>query len=112
MFKMSKILDLKLLSSSCTRNDYYYKTLIETANNLGLNFKAEKITDRDKIAKYHVYIRCMYSYCPGCNALNELPYNDVSSKYVPVLIINDKAVLHSCIFTQGLLEEALSKYIE
>lgn len=110
---MNGILDIKLLSSICTRNEYYLKNTIETADKLGLKYRIERVTDNDVLKAYEVYNRCKSgAYCPGCNRLNDFRFGDDKTMYAPALVIDGKVVLHSCIFTKDVVEGALSIYAD
>lgn len=110
---MNGILDIKLLSSICTRNEYYLKNTIETADKLGLKYRIERVTDNEVLKAYDVYNRCKSgAYCPGCNRLNDFRFGDDSTMYAPALVIDGKVVLHSCIFTKEVVEGVLSGYAD
>jgi hypothetical protein len=111
--EMNEILNIILLSSICTRNEYYLKNTIEAADKLGLKYKIERVTDNEVLKSYDVYNRCKSgAYCPGCNRLNDFRYGDDSTMFAPALVINGQVVLHSCIFTKDVVEGVLARYAE
>lgn len=106
------MIDIKLICSICTRNDYYCGLIEETAKDLGLEYTLEKVHYQPKMKEHHLFNRCTITYCPGCNNLNKVPkYGDASAKYMPALVINDKIVLHSCVPSKEALKDILSKYL-
>ena len=107
---MNEILDMKLLSSICTRNEYYLKNTIEIADKLGLRYRIERITDNEVLKGYGVHNRCKSgAYCPGCNRLNDFRFGDDITKYAPALVADGEVILHSCIFTKDVVEGVLTR---
>ncbi len=109
---MAEVITIKLLCSLCTRNDYYYQLVEKIAGDLGLRYTIERITDEDEMGKYHLHVRCMFAYCPGCNALNGLTGSGASTMWAPALVINDQVALHGCVPSEQALEGILSAWVD
>lgn len=110
---MGRVREIILLSSICTRNEYYLKNTIDAAEKLGLKYKIERITDNEILKVYDVSNRCKSgAYCPGCNRLNDFRFGDDTTMYAPALVVDGEVVLHSCIFTKEVVEGVLSRYVD
>lgn len=106
------MIDIKFICSACTRNDYYYGLIEETAQDLGLKYTLEKVSYHPQMKADHLFNRCTITYCAGCNNLNKsMKYGDASAKYMPALVINGEIVLHSCVPSKDALKSILSKYL-
>lgn len=106
------MIDIKFICSVCTRNEYYYGLIEETAKDLGLKYTLEKVPYQLKMKEQHLFNRCTITYCAGCNNFNRFKkYGDDSAKYMPALVINDEIVLHSCVPSKDTLKDILSKYL-
>lgn len=102
-------MEIKLLCSQCATNDYYLEDLQTIINKLMVKATISKIDDPEELKKYNISIRCLFGYCPGCNA--PLDKND-TSKYVPALIINDQVKLHSCFPMEDKLKEIIEEELK
>jgi hypothetical protein len=110
---MGRVLEIILLSSICTRNEYYLKNTIEVADKLGLKYRIERVTNNDTLKAYGVFNRCKSgAYCPGCNRLNDFRFGDDTTIYAPALVVDGEVILHSCIFTKDVVEGVLSRYVD
>jgi hypothetical protein len=106
------MINIKFICSACTRNDYYYGLIEETAKDLGLKYTLEKVPYQQEMKDHQLFNRCTITYCAGCNNLNRyMKYSDASTKYMPALVINDEIVLHSCVPSKDALKDILSKYL-
>lgn len=103
---MADMIKIMIFASECTRINDYCEMVDETASNLGLNYGLEKVTDSHRLTDYHLSVRCIYGYCPGCHVLN-YGWQKSSDIYVPALVINGHLKLHSCIPSRELLKEIL-----
>ena len=107
--EMADMIKIIILASKCTRIDDYCEMVDETARDLGLNYSLEKVTDSNRLTDYHLTVRCIYGYCPGCHVLN-YGWQKSSDMYAPALVLNGHLKLHSCIPSRELLKEILSEY--
>ena len=92
---MNELCEIKLICSECTRSDYYYELIEKAADELGLQYTLEKLTDEDQMAKHGVSVRCLLAYCPGCEALNQAGFSSDSEMWVPAMLINGQIAAHS-----------------
>lgn len=106
------MIEIKFICSACTRNDYYYGLIEETAQALGLKYTLEKVAYKPEMKEQHLFNRCTITYCAGCNNFDRFgKYGDPSAMYMPALEINGKIVLHSCVPSKDELKNILSKYL-
>ena len=61
---------LRLYCSICARTTSTW-TGSAAADQLGLDYTLEKITDDDELNRMDLTVPCLYAYCPGCRMLNE-----------------------------------------
>ena len=107
---MADMVKIMILASECTRVDAYREWVDETARDLGLNYSLEKVTDSNRLMDYHLTMRCIYGYCPGCHILN-YGWLKSSNMYVPALVLNGHLKLHSCLPSKERVKDILSEYI-
>ena len=105
---MSKIKEIQIYASTCTRVDYYLDSVKEVAKSLDLDCRVEKIIDEEQINQRGFCNDCGGAYCPGCKALQE--YRDEAVQYLPVLVINGQIVIHSHIASREEIEEAICRF--
>ncbi len=106
------MINIKLICSACTRNDYYYGLIEKTAKELGLQYTLEKVPYQEQMREDHLFNRCTITYCRGCNNFGRFgQYGDPSAKYMPALVINDEMVSHSCVPSKDELKNILLKYL-
>ena len=73
------MIDIKFICSDCTRNDYYYGLIEETAKDLGLKYTLEKVPYQQEMREQHLFNRCTITYCAGRNNFNKYGnYGDAS----------------------------------
>ncbi|MDD3365519.1 MAG: hypothetical protein PHZ03_11100 [Syntrophomonas sp.] len=103
------MVDIKLICSACTRNDYYYGLIEKAAKELGLNYTLEKVAYKPEMREDHLFNRCTITYCRGCNNFDKYgKYGDPSAKYMPALVVNDEMAAHSRIPSLDELKNILS----
>ncbi len=107
---MAEIINIEIYCSACGRMDHYCKIAEETAEELGLKYTIEKVTDADRLMDFDLRVGCLFSYCPGCNFLREKRLES-SHAYVPALVLNGHLKLHSCLPSKEVLRDILSEYV-
>jgi hypothetical protein len=107
---MSEFIKIEIYCSACSRMDHYYKIAEEIAQELGLNYTIEKVTDADRLMDFDLRVGCLFSYCPGCNFLKE-KRPESSHAFVPALVLNGQLKLHSCLPSKEVLRDILSEYV-
>ena len=73
---MQSPVKLRLYCSICARNDYYMDRIRAAADQLGLDYTLEKVTDDEELNRLDLTVPCLYAYCPGCRILNEQVLSD------------------------------------
>lgn len=107
---MADVMEIVILASECTRIDDYCNVVDETARELGLNYRLEKVTDLKRLDDYHLTVRCIYGYCPGCHVMN-YGWQKSSGTYTPALVVNGDLKLHSCLPSKEMIRDILSEYM-
>lgn len=103
------LLNIIVLGSVCPMSDAFYEEVVKVANELKLIFTIEKQETEKLISKFGVSHRCLYGYCPGCNAMNEEEQGN--DKYTPALVINDILIQHGSFPTYKTLRAILERYV-
>ena len=95
---------LCLYASACARNDFYLDRVRQCADQLGLNYTAEKILAEDVIAALGFDDACQPSYCPGCRANHMYP---ADQPRLPVLTANGRVLFSDLPPSDDALRTAL-----
>ena len=103
------MVNIKLICSACTRNEYYYGLIEKAAQELGLNYTLETVPYQPEMREDHLFNRCTITYCRGCNNFDMYGnYGDPSAKYMPALVVNDEMAAHSRVPSLDELKNILS----
>ena len=103
---------LRLYCSICARNDYYMDRIRAVADQLGLDYTLEKVTDDREIERLDLTVPCLYAYCPGCRILNEQVLGDEpEARCTPALEINWTLRFWGVPASDEALREALSSLL-
>ena len=102
---------VKLYTSLCPRNDYYFETLDKMLQSSGLAYTLERVTDETEIDAEGLDIACMYNYCPGCKTMHKgLQENGGDYRCVPAIYIDGKMVFCGWMPTEAELDGILAAY--
>ena len=102
---------VKLYTSLCPRNDYYFNNLNKMLASSGLEYTLERVTDESEIDAQGLEIACMYNYCPGCKTTHKnLCENESDYRCVPAIAINGEIVFSCWMPEEAELAEILKKY--
>ncbi len=102
---------LKLYASICTRNDSYVAQVQECADELGLSYSLEKITDEEEIRRKGFINICFVFMCPGCVRIKKQTRRSEGVPALPVLTANDKIIYQDVPLSKKDLLSALEQYI-
>ena len=102
---------VKLYTSLCPRNDYYFDSLNKALRTSGLEYTLERVTDEEEIDALGLDIACMYNYCPGCKTTHEKLQNSGEEYHcVPAIYINGKQVFCGWMPEEDELDWILKEY--
>ena len=109
---MQSLVKLRLYCSICARNDYYMERIRAIADQLGLDYTLEKVTDDRELERLGLTVPCLYAYCPGCRILNEQVLNDEpEARCTPALEIGGELRFWGVPASDDALREALSSLL-
>ena len=98
---------LRLFASTCRRNDYYISRIRQAADEVGLSYTLEHISDEDLIEEAGLTMPCLFSYCPGCHQVcKQALFFDPSVRCTPALEVNGAFVFYG----EPATDEALRTY--
>ena len=102
---------VKLYTSLCPRNDYYFDSLNKALRTSGLEYTLERVTDEEEIDALGLDIACMYNYCPGCKTTHkDLGCNGEDYRCVPAIYIDGELVFWGWMPEQEDLADMLDRY--
>ena len=106
---MQSPVKLRLYCSICARNDYHMDRIRAAADQLGLDYTLEKVTDDEELNRLDLTVPCLYAYCPGCRILNEQVLSDEpEARCTPALEINGELRFWGVPASDEALLDALS----
>lgn len=102
---------VKLYTSLCPRNDYYFDSLNKMLRASGMEYTLERVTDETEIDALGLDIACLYNYCPGCKTMHKnLQENGEDYRCVPAIYINGKMVFCGWMPEEEELDQILKEY--
>ena len=102
---------LKLYASICTRNDSYMTQVQECADELGLSYSLEKITDEEEIRSKGFINICFVFMCPGCVRIKSQTRRPEGVPALPVLTANDNIIYQDVPLSKQELLSAVKEHV-